>query len=229
MNTPSTKRCCVCQEDFPATVEYFHPRPDSPDGLRNNCRVCQNKRSKKYHADNTDDLKAYHLKYYQENRDRLQQKQRDYEAQNRERARKRVRLWKLANPERVKNREARNQASAISRRIRREARKSALPDNFTPQDWRFAIDYFGGRCAACGRPPGLFHTLAADHFMALSSLGCPGSVPANIVPLCHGVDGCNNSKFTADPEEWLIRKFGKKQGKAILAKIQEFFSKVRQV
>lgn len=111
----------------------------------------------------------------------------------------------------------------------REARKRSLPTDFTIQDWQFALDYFGGCCAVCGKPLfGLFHRPAMDHWIPVSDPNCPGNIPTNIAPLCDGNDGCNQSKNAHDPEQWLQKKFPK-QAKAILARIHEFFSKVRQV
>lgn len=113
---------------------------------------------------------------------------------------------------------------------RRRSRRAKFPADYTADDWQFALNYFNGCCAVCDRPIlGLFHTAHMDHWFALATPDCPGTVPGNIVPLCGGKDGCNTSKNARDPEEWLIKKFGKRKAKAILARIHEFFSKVRQV
>src|SRR5260221_119478 len=71
-------------------------------------------------------------------------------------------------------------------------RKRELPNVFTSQDWRNALEYWGHRCAVCERPRGLWHTLSQDHWIPLSSPDCPGTDPTNILPLCCGTDGCNN-------------------------------------
>jgi hypothetical protein len=54
------------------------------------------------------------------------------------------------------------------------------------------------------------------------SPSCPGTVPWNTVPLCHGVGGCNNQKNDSDATKWLIGKFGKRKGLAILKRIEAF-------
>jgi hypothetical protein len=90
-------------------------------------------------------------------------------------------------------------------------RKRRLPDTFTEQDWQRALDYWDHKCAVCGRPRGLWHTLAADHWVPLTSPECPGTVPTNIIPLCHGEGGCNNSKGKKMPDAWLKQKLGPKQ------------------
>jgi len=156
-----------------------------------------------------------------------------YYAKNRDKELDRLKRWGDANPGRTKERIKRWATENPDRRSaneqRRRARKLSLSDDFTPQDWRFALDYFKGCCAVCGRPPGLFHALAMDHWIPLYSPQCKGTIPTNIVPLCDGSGGCNQSKNRRNPEKWLTDTFGKKQSKVILAKIQEFFSQVRQV
>ncbi len=91
-------------------------------------------------------------------------------------------------------------------------RKRSLPHTFSQEDWERALEYWGYRCAVCGRPRGLWHTLAADHWLPLTHPDCPGTVPTNIVPLCHGEGGCNNSKGKKMPDVWLEERLGKKQG-----------------
>lgn len=111
-------------------------------------------------------------------------------------------------------------------RHRRVARKRDLPDTFTVAEWRRALEYFNGCCAVCGRQlDDLFdtHTVAADHWIPLSSPDCPGTVAANIIPLCHGVNGCNNKKRANDPIEWIKSAFGERKGRRILARIQTYF------
>jgi hypothetical protein len=125
----------------------------------------------------------------------------------------------------------RGHASRKTRYNRRRAKFLALPDTFTVDDWIFALAYFHGCCAACGRQLNdLFgeRTAAADHWIPLNAPDCPGTVPENIVPLCHGKDGCNNSKHAKHPIEWLIERFGKHKANQINQRIQEFFANVRK-
>jgi hypothetical protein len=123
-----------------------------------------------------------------------------------------------ANREVIIRRHANKQYNA-----RRQARKRNLPVAYTKSDWDRALAYFGGICAVCGRPPGLWHTIAADHWIPLSSPDCPGTIPTNIVPLCHGIDGCNNSKHSRLPIDWLIDRFGKREAKRIAKRIDTYF------
>jgi len=111
------------------------------------------------------------------------------------------------------------------------ARKRGLPDDFTVDQWQRCLDYFNHCCAVCGRQmKDLFgtHTVAMDHWIPLSSPDCPGTVAHNIVPLCHGEGGCNNSKGAKIPETWLKKRFGGRKAKAIVARIEAYFDWLRQ-
>lgn len=125
-----------------------------------------------------------------------------------------------------------NQSSKAkeSRRIyavNRSARKYGLPATLTPGQWQHALNYFNGCCAVCGRQMndmfGEF-TISADHWIPLIAYeNGPGTVATNIIPLCHGKGGCNNSKVHHLPTFWLDRKYGKRKGRQIAAKIQTYF------
>jgi hypothetical protein len=114
----------------------------------------------------------------------------------------------------------------------RRTRILLLPSNFTRRDWQRAVEYFHGCCAVCGRPlKDLFgtHTGAADHWIAVTDnrTDNPGTVPENMLPLCHGQNGCNLSKGNKDPIEWLIEKYGKRKANQILKRITTYFEWVK--
>lgn len=102
-------------------------------------------------------------------------------------------------------------------------RKRALPNQYSAAERRRAMDYWSGTCAICGRPPGLWHTVALDHWVPISHPDCPGTIPTNMIPMCHGNDGCNNHKHAKDPFQFLIQKFGKRRARKKLAEIEFFF------
>jgi hypothetical protein len=205
---------------------------------------------KQYRAENPERRKATQDKYAKKNSERIRRKNQAYANSEQGKATKQV--WISRNIEKkreIANRYARRKAAEkaalnppkkpLTDAERKQkskakwhkwnARKLSRPNDFTSEDWKFALDQFNHQCAICGRPTGLLHRIALDHWIPLASKDCPGHIPTNVVPLCHGVGGCNNSKINKDPEEWLIKKFGKRKAKAILARIHEFFSKVRQV
>lgn len=131
----------------------------------------------------------------------------------------------------VRKYQAENPHKRKATETRRRARKQNLPDVFTGENWLRALNYFNGCCAVCGRPlRDLFgsHTASADHWIPLASPNCPGTVPTNIVPLCHGEGGCNNTKHASEPTDWLTRAFGKRRAKGILKRIEAYFEWVRK-
>lgn len=157
------------------------------------------------------------------NLERAREMDRAYRKANPERLREKARAWSLANPERTRE-------NSRIRAQNRRARLRDLPDTLTAVQSQFATEYWNGCCAYCGRQfYDLFNerALALDHYIPLSSPDCPGTVASNMLPACHGVDGCNNSKGNRDPKEWLEDRFGKRKARAILARIEAYFEVVR--
>lgn len=146
--------------------------------------------------------------------------------------RKYQRKWYSDNREKIlkqaKSRHGKDPAKRQAHMVNYRAKKANLPSDFTSTDWEACLTYWGYCCAACGRPQGLFHVLAQDHWIPLTSNECPGTIPSNIIPLCHGEDGCNNSKSNRNAEEWLPYRLGKNKAKKRLALIKEYFDKVRR-
>lgn len=209
-------------------------RETDPQKAKDRCR--------RYYIENKDAINAKHADYRRRNPEKAIARQRRWHEQNPtkyseygkryrskhpERNRQIGLNWRLRNPDKVRARQQRynflNPQVQAAARARREARVRSLPNTFTSNDWVRALEYWNNRCAVCERPQGLWHVLAADHWIPISLPTCPGTVPNNIVPLCHGEGGCNNSKHNKMPTEWLVMKFGDKQAKAIAAKIQKYF------
>lgn len=117
---------------------------------------------------------------------------------------------------------------------RRRTRARGLTSSLTAQDLSRMYEYWGNKCACCGATAGLWHILVPDHWIALASPECPGTIPTNIVPLCHakrgsnGQGGCNNSKSNKNPIEWVEQTFGRYKSKQILARVQAYFEWVKQ-
>lgn len=204
--------------------------------------------------------RAYDREYYRKNIDRKKKRDRMRRERDPEAYHSYYRAWRASNREIIlerkreyheKYREKENNRSRKNRKLNRDqrqeyarrnilrsrvhtqnhrARKRDLRSDFTPEQQKFALDYFNNSCAICGRQ--LFdlfgdHGLAFDHWIPLSNSECPGTTATNMIPMCHGVDGCNNSKQASLPEEWLVRRFGKRKAKVILARVREYFEIVR--
>lgn len=111
---------------------------------------------------------------------------------------------------------------------RYKARKLNLPLDFTSRDWAVCLEYWSFSCAICGRPRGFWHTLAQDHWIPINSDLCPGTLKTNIVPLCHGIGGCNNSKNDTPADIWLVERYGKRKSKQILKRVESYFEWIKQ-
>ena len=109
---------------------------------------------------------------------------------------------------------------------RHKALKRQLPHTFTEQQWHYALQYWGYACAVCGNQQGFLWTLSMDHFIPLSDPDCPGTVAENILPLCFGDGGCNNSKRHTPPAIWLEQRLGKAKARKKLKEIAAYFAHV---
>lgn len=167
-----------------------------------------------YFGDHARILKRRREKYHK-NPEPILRQQREYNARNRDQRSAASRDWVRRNP---------HIARATKRR--HYDRKHGLLNDWTPEQWKHAINYFNGCCAVCGRQlTNLFGDVRvnADHWIPVSSPDCPGTTRKNIVPLCAGIDGCNNRKSGKNAEVWLVSQFGKRKAKQILKRIQGYF------
>jgi len=246
LNGPESivRECTRCHQSFPATTEYFHRKKGGRLGLDSICKSCSKNRTLKYAAEHRERTNAGKRAWREANPERQRDYVKAWKSAHPDSSKKyestRSPGWasdyrrrKLAeNPEWERNQRRRNPDAFRARDKRKRARRSArlrnLPATMTPADWRFALEYFGGCCAVCGRPPGLWHTISPDHWIPLSKQG--PTTPDNIVPLCHGRKGgagcCNNSKRDVLPESWLTAKFGAAKAKTVLARISTYFAAV---
>lgn len=216
------KRCSVCKSYKPTTTQYFRVRNKTTGILENRCLECehirqrdQKRRSRTEHPERE---KAAKQRYYD---------------QHGEQVRKSVQRYRREHPDRVSESKKRHyQSNKEQYRAQGEnyrARRLGFPNTFTDTDWQRCLNYFNGCCAVCGRPRGLWHTLAKDHWVSLNDPRSdnPGTVPGNIVPLCHssntGAGGCNNSKKDKDAQAWLVGKFGKRKAAIVLKRVDDYF------
>lgn len=168
--------------------------------------------------------RAYRLN----NVEKLREQKRMYRQENAGKVNEGIARWHSRHPEKrtqyMRSYRERYRYKHIVKAQKERAKRRALPHEYTAQDWLCALEYFNNHCAICGRQlNGMFHTAAMDHWIPVSSPDCAGTVRSNIIPLCHGVDGCNNSKGNREPFEWLTRKFGKRFAKRKLIEIEAFF------
>lgn len=73
--------------------------------------------------------------------------------------------------------------------------------NFTHQEWKETLIFFGGECAYCGATPRRNQRLTRDHLVAVSRGGT--TAQDNIVPAC---GSCNSSKGADDFRDWFMKQ-----------------------
>ncbi len=219
------KRCSRCKDWKPETVEFFNKDKNRVGGFARWCTDC----CKQKWAENSHKYGLASAKWREENAEYLKAQQAEYRARPeiREKRRQQTEDWRKDNPDRHRENAIdwahRNPIKVRVNNERRRTRKQGLPDELTVEQWQYALEYFNGCCAVCGRPNGLWHTLAVDHWIPLNTDNCPGTVASNCIPLCHGAEGCNNSKHDVMPDVWLNRKFGRQKANQILSRIDKYF------
>lgn len=192
-----------------------------------------------WRAKDPEGFREYVNRKAQEKRDRNPEKSREINNRHRlnhlEESRAKDRARHRGNPDHIASavhwkRTHREQARENGRRSTAKRRSLArqLPATFTDADWRIALDYFDGRCAYCGNGPSLFDVnwvLHQEHHIPQMPAyeltePNPGFVATNIVPACQD---CNFKKSSRNPVEWALERFGKREGRMVLARIQAYF------
>jgi hypothetical protein len=176
--------------------------------------------ARKYHEANREKILEKQRRYHTENRERLLEYNRQRDKTNRARNTARKRKYRAENPEKYK----------VYTQTRR-TRILNLPMNFDEYDWAYCLAYWNNSCAICGRSidkDNTDYTIAADHWIPLSDPrpDNPGTVPENMLPLCHGSNGCNNSKKNHEPITWLFRYLGNTAERK-LSEIMIYFDSVK--
>jgi len=82
-----------------------------------------------------------------------------------------------------------------------QKRRGEEDPDFSFQDWKLCVIYFGGECAYCGRTMRRGERLTHDHLEALSKGGRTTS--DNIIPAC---STCNSSKGNDDFKDWFMKQ-----------------------
>lgn len=198
--------------------------------------------SREWHRENAERVQAYqqenaeHIaeikrQWRQANPDKVKEHKRKDAVRNKASYLRRSRKWQENNREshneKLRQQYADDPIPMLVRGANYRARKRSLPNTLTDNEWQRALDYFEHRCAVCNRPQGLWHKLAMDHWIPINDDDCPGTIATNVLPLCHGVGGCNNSKRDSNPLEWLIENFGERNALHIADRINSYFGSLQ--
>lgn len=207
-------------------LRYYH---ENQEEVRRRAKIRYHENPEKFRQDSQKNyLKrkekhlAYSRKYREENREKYLAGNKAHYEKTRERRLIQSREYKKTEH---------GKKMVLTQNTRREARKRGLPNTFTLKDYKRCIEYFDNACAVCGRKEDEQYRLALDHWICLTNPDCPGTVPENMIPLCHpkhgGKGACNLTKYTKDPDVWLKERYGDNQAKIISARIQEYFTWVK--
>lgn len=200
------RTCSGCNQPYPLTHDYFARTKYARDGFETRCHKCNKNRTDKLGR-----VKRWQRKF--------PEKVREYSRRNKKRLAEYHREYNAKNPSR--------------RRVNyhnRRARQHSLPDTFTYIQWNACLEYWHGCCAVCGNQlRDLFGDVIphADHWIPITYQGAgnPGTVPTNMICLCNS---CNCSKNDSVPEQWLVKRFGKRKANVIIQRIEAYFEWVKQ-
>jgi len=210
-NDTTESRCCLkCNVEYPLTAEYWHRNKNTKHGFQSRCKMCRREENRAWNQKNQERCAAT-MKAW---RDTHREHERKYSLSDK--SRQSSSRWNSANPQIMR---------VIKQRYR--ARKKSLPNNFTAHHWSLCLDYWHNACAVCGgQLRDLFGDVEphADHWIALNTPGCPGTIPENMICLCNH---CNKSKNDRLPTEWVVWKFGTRKSKGILERIRKYFDWIK--
>jgi hypothetical protein len=139
---------------------------------------------RKYYEANRENIIENQRKYYAENKESISERYREYREDKKEYLTELCRNWRRNNPEK---------AMLIAER--RRARKQSLTDDFTEEQMRNTLGYFGG-CALTGATTSIHW----DHVIPLAT-GHGGTTYGNMIPLNSAL---NTSKNDRNIFEWFI-------------------------
>lgn len=189
-----SKRCTKCQQDYPATTDYFPPNKLGKYGVGAECRPCMRLRYAEYRKRNAAKVaantRAYHKahpewsretkrRHYDRHRDKVIAKSKKYREQT-------PNYWKLS------------QGKEAAKSATRRARKRNAPGKFTVKDIRRKLSIQRGRCFYCHHLLG--GQFQVDHYIPLSRGG--SNWPDNIVIAC---TECNLTKGDRMPGDFVER------------------------
>ncbi len=188
MKSPSecepTKTCSKCAKALPLAA--FARMKRGKYGVDSRCRACKaayraanaerdRAAIRRWHQEHKEERRAYWSNWYRANRDGvIERATAHYRATYRDNKDRYIGHW----------------------HTRRARIAGAEVSDFTAADWLKGLDYFGGRCAYCGRDD---LPLTRDHVVPLVAGG--NHTAENIVPAC---GHCNSSKGDKGVLVWLL-------------------------
>ena len=153
----------------------------------------------KYKTNNKEKIKRRKKIYRMKNKEKIAKydKERWADPVSRNKQQKWTKEWRAKNKKHLKlytkNYYRENKEYFLEKAHIRRQRIAKLPYDFDQSDWIRAKEYFGCKCAYCGKQG----ALTKEHVVPVSKGG--GFTADNIIPACQR---CNYSKNNRDLEEW---------------------------
>lgn len=180
--------------------------------------------NRKNYEKNKESRKLDRKAYYIANKKQCLLAAKRWSRANIDRVRKWQQQWREKNRDRLREYYKKNKGMFLASNLRRRTRQRSLPFDFTRSDMAFGFEFWGGACAICGTPFGLIEKCHWDHWVPLTNRDCPGTIPANMLPLCAG---CNLGKSDSEGNGFLTRILGSKKACTKSKQISKFFSRTR--
>lgn len=160
--------------------------------------------SKKWQQENPERAATSSRKWNQKNKEKMAEQRKQYEQKNKEKIAARKKKYREENPEykekiAARTKKYREENKELHRLYsqRRLARKKALPNTLTPQQWNLVLEHFNGGCALTKQT----ENIHLEHFIPIS-WGHGGTTHKNCYPM---VDRLNYSKHDLNPFIWIKR------------------------
>ena len=188
------KMCVKCNQQLPATTDYFHRHSGHKDGLQSCCKGCKSlynaewqranpKYNSKYYLFNQESMLKKRNAYNHAHAEYLQGKRKDYYLRNKAKVLEHARRYRKERPE------VGRKASAKYYQAKKQ-----LSYSLTNEQWDACKKFFDYKCAYCGADSARLHR---EHFVPVSKNGAYDS--NNIIPAC---PSCNAMKHTHSFFEW---------------------------
>lgn len=126
--TEGNKICTKCNQEKPATAEFFNRHKTSKGGLTSNCKDCTKASGKKFYEENREKVLAQQKEYYLKNTDKILPRAKDYREKHKEKVNNYSKEYHARNSETIKVKRKKYRQENMPRIVKQmaEKRKSSI-------------------------------------------------------------------------------------------------------
>lgn len=117
-DTPLTRICSKCEQEFPLTAEYFHRGKACKYGFKSECKECIKQKRKQYYEDHQECIKQKSKQYYEDHKDEEKQRSKQYQDAHKDEKKQRNKQYQEVHKDELKQ----------QRKQYNEARKQCYKD-----------------------------------------------------------------------------------------------------